>query len=107
MDRYYKKNREGRRSAGLGLNRRFGLTHGKFRKEKKSGQGRRNATCYHCTKKGRMKRECRQEKEDEKMFKTEQGCRGLYLLGTRNKNEPLIKLKAGRQREEVELKSLC
>lgn len=54
-----------------------------------------------------MKRECRQEKEDEKMFKTEQGCRGLYLLGIQNKNEPLIKLKAGRQREEVELKSLC
>lgn len=54
-----------------------------------------------------MKRECRQEKEDEKMFKTEQGCWGLYLLGIQNKNEPLIKLKAGRQREEVELKSLC
>ena len=61
--------REGQR--GVGPNRGFGPTNGKFRKEEKSGQEQRNVICFYCNKRGHMKRECRQRKEDEKMFKSE------------------------------------
>lgn len=39
---------------------------------------------------------------DERMFKEDQRGQGLYLLGTHEKIEPLIKLRVGPQQQEIE-----
>lgn len=63
--------REGSRRAGNEQRwRNEGFTR-RNRKEKKGAQERRDVTCFYCNKKGHMKRECRQRKEDEKMFRNE------------------------------------
>ncbi|GAB0178967.1 hypothetical protein GRJ2_000362000 [Grus japonensis] len=61
--------REGKR--GSKLKRRPESTPGRFRKGGKDNVGQRDVTCFYCNKKGHMKRECRQRKEDERMFKNE------------------------------------
>ncbi|GAB0209728.1 hypothetical protein GRJ2_003438500 [Grus japonensis] len=61
--------REGKRESEL--KRRPESIPGRFRKEGKDNVGQRDVTCFYCNKKGHMKRECRQRKEDERMFKNE------------------------------------
>ncbi|GAB0209189.1 hypothetical protein GRJ2_003384600 [Grus japonensis] len=61
--------REGKRESEL--KRRPESIPGRFRKGGKDNVGQRDVTCFYCNKKGHMKRECRQRKEDERMFKNE------------------------------------
>lgn len=61
--------REGKR--GAEPNRRFDPMHGRPRGEERGSKERKNVTCFYCNKKGHMKKECRQRKEDERMFKSE------------------------------------
>ena len=48
-----------------------GKVTGRDRREGGSDQRKRDVICFYCNKKGHMRRECRQKKEDEKMFTNE------------------------------------
>lgn len=45
--------------------------NGEIRRREGDNLSKQDVTCFYCNKRGHIKRECRQRKEDEKMFKNE------------------------------------